>query len=360
MIRWAQRTESPARASLPILLIVLASLLSGCMFGVGQAMVLPPVRGNWTFSGMDVTVRSSAAGNRAEPWAIRLQEPGRSGVVDQVLSPTQVLVGWDFPRFRFGIAGGVSGNVSVSQLDLVYKHPLSDDFAPRWRLLAGLARAGASVSQTFEQKLALGADVELASTADNPDGGTLRNGDTVRITAAEEHAGWYAVFGVEGEIYEWLHGFVQMYGRLSSETARTQGVTLPVHAGGGVTEAALFSDDRFATDVRQQPALSAPTVQAPEFTALVGIALTWPTVGMIRRWVAGPGADRPAGMRAPAGPPPSRQPSSVPAPSPSDQGPPPPDGPESGPSHPPEGWPSGPNPPDPPPPPAPPQARTLT
>lgn len=268
----------------------LAALLPGCMVGLGQSLLVPPVRGTWAYTGTDVTVRPVAGTAGADDATVAIQESGHSGRVPTQVTATQVLLGLDLPRFRMDVAaGGLGANAALSQIDLLYKHPLSDGIRPKWRLLAGLSYVTVDSSFAADPKLGIDRTVSFGT-----DKGSLQVGDLAHVEAHATWGGWYAAFGLEYEVFEWLHGFVQTYGKVALSSDRSQAVTVTLRGAGGGTVSVL-TDPRFAADLRQVGTLTSGA-EPPAFAVLAGLALTFPSIGLIRRWVIGPGADRPPGL----------------------------------------------------------------
>jgi hypothetical protein len=276
----------------PRLLGLCVLLLPGCMVGLGQSLLVPPVQGSWAYQGTDLTIKPSQAAlaSGADDFAVGVQEPGHSSAVAPHVTATQVVVGLDFPRFRFDIAaGGLGTDASVTQIDLLYKHPLAEGTAPKWRLLAGMSWVSVDVKFSADRKLVLGHDVGLGTG-----NGTLQDGDLVHLEAHASQGGWYGTFGVEYEVFEWLHGFALMYGKVTQGTDHGQDVAVTVHGDrGGSTS--ILTDARFASDLRHVGTVGS-NVEPPVFAVLAGVTLTFPSIGRIRRWVIGPGANRPPGI----------------------------------------------------------------
>jgi hypothetical protein len=287
-------------------------LLPGCMVGLGQSLLVPPVQGSWAYQGTDLTIKPSQAAlaSGADDFAVGVQEPGHSSAVAPHVTATQVLVGLDFPRFRFDIAaGGVGTDASVTQIDLLYKHPLTEGIAPKWCLLAGMSWVSVDVKFSADRKLVLGRDMGLGTG-----NGSLHDGDVVHLQANASQGGWYGTFGVEYEVFEWLHGFALTYGKVTQGTDRGQDVSVTVH-GDRAGSTSVLTDARFASDLRHV-GTAVSNVEPPVFAVLAGVTLTFPSIGRIRRWVIGPGANRSPGIVPTAPTPPPAEPNGRIAPQP--------------------------------------------
>lgn len=256
---------------------------AGCTMGLQQATIMPPISGSWQFSGVDMTVHPPAdRAGKSTPLDVSLNADHDTATFSSV---TQLSFGFDLPWARMVIAPALIGrnDLEFIQLDLLYKHLLPTESRYKWRLLAGFSFLFLNAGVTRSQALTLAQPIAL-------DKMIVRSGDTVTYSNLHTSSAWNATVGIEAEIFEWLHGFLQTSFRISDSNSSNETLTLTVNDSGqvdsnGRSQAAtvnLLTDSRFATDVRQAGHVDS-SLHVPPFTALLGLSVTWPTFGNIKR-----------------------------------------------------------------------------
>jgi hypothetical protein len=257
--------------ALPLLLC-----LTGCTLGLQQSMLVPPVQGTWHFSGVDLTAGAEA--DTGEPLAFDVQMPGDSGRIDSVRTATQLMLGLDVPFARASVAVAVDNdpNLDLIEMNLLYKHELFGD-DPTWQWMGGLTLGILESRVETSQSLVLTDPITV-------DGLVVRNGDVVRYQAADMRTGFYATFGIERELADWLHIYVQLNALLTESADRGEDLTLTTHDDSGNEDQTLhlLTDNRFQVNARESGSMSS-TIEMPAFTGLVGISVTWPTFSSLKR-----------------------------------------------------------------------------
>ncbi len=290
--------------------------VTSCTMGLQQAAIMPPISGSWQFSGVDMTVHPPPdRAGKSSPLDVSLNADHDTATFSSV---TQLSLGFDLPWARMVIAPALVGrdDLEFIQLDLLYKHLLPTDSRYKWRLLAGFSFLFLNAGVTRSQALTLAQPIAL-------DKMTVRTGDTVTYTNLHTSSAWNATVGVEAEIFEWLHVFLQTSFRMTESNSSNESLTLSVNDSGqidsnGRSQAAtvnLLTDSRFATDVRQ-PGRVDSSLHVPPFTALLGLGVTWPTFGNFKRLFgfgaepapAPPALERPLPEQPEDAPPPQPQP----------------------------------------------------
>jgi hypothetical protein len=96
--------------------------------------------------------------------------------------------------------------------------------------------------------------------------------------------GFYATFGVERELADWLHLYIQLNALLGEGADRGEDLTLTTHDDSGNEDQTLhlLTDSRFQVNARESGSMSS-TIEMPAFTALVGISVTWPSFSSLKR-----------------------------------------------------------------------------
>jgi len=261
----------------------MCTAIAGCTLGLQKMAIIPPISGSWQFSGVDMAVHPPAdRAGKSTPLDVSLNADHDTATFSSV---TQLSLGFDLPWARVVIAPALIGRTDLEfiQLDLLYKHLLPTDSRYTWRLLAGFSFLFLNAGVTRSQPLALTEPIVL-------DKMVVRSGDTVTYTNLHTSSAWNATVGVEAEIFEWLHAFLQTSFRMSESNTSNETLTLAVNDSGqvdsnGRAQAAtvnLLTDSRFATDVRQAGHVDS-SLHVPPFTAVLGLSVTWPTFGNIKR-----------------------------------------------------------------------------
>ena len=257
-------------------LLPLLLLLSGCAVGVQQAMVLPWVRGNWSFSGTDFVARDATGGK------MPVHVGGDSGTLNDLGTVTQLLVALDLPFLRASAAPALttSNNVEFIQADLLYKHLIVDEPGRRWWLLGGLGlvvlNSGVAMTTHPSQSTTLG-------------GRTVTPDDTINYTARRDTSGTYAVLGAQTEITGWCHAYGEMLIRFAHSERQTE--QMEVQAGANGAALNLASPPVGVTIDRQLQGTVQSEFDAPVFLLNVGVHFNLPSYHLTRRLVSWHGGD---------------------------------------------------------------------
>jgi hypothetical protein len=256
-------------------LLPLLLLLSSCAAGVQQAMVLPWVRGNWSYSGTDFVARDAAGGK------MPVHIGGDSGTLNDLGTVTQILLAMDLPFMRASFAPALttSNNVEFIQADLLYKHLLIDEPGRRWWLLGGLGlvvlNSGVSLTTHPSQNTML-------------NGRTVTPDDTINYTARRDTTGTYAAIGAQMEITGWCHAYGELLVRLGHTEHQVEQMELQGGANGPAIN--LSTPPAGLTVDRQLQATVQSEFDAPVILLNVGVHFNLPSYRIVRhvvRWQSG-------------------------------------------------------------------------
>ena len=321
-------------------LALLVALLcpAGCTLGVSQLAMYPAIGGQYDFSGAKAQVRGPAdtAGN---PFEFGIDLPARKGQVEPIAGMPQLTFGFDTPSWRLTINPSFTASKTVEhfQMDLYYKHLLSQGRKTAWRVMGGISFASLSTQIEEEGVLQLADAIEIG-------GARLQDGDKIAYLSSATDSGVYLGAGVELELATWLHLFAMVQVRMNSSTGANERLEVVARAGStwdedGVRQEErfdVFDDERFNTTLQASGKVTS-TLSLPPMVALIGVALTFPTWSWIRRtftnepprrppppamWLPPRGPPYPTRLSHP--PPASRPPSAPTAPSQEDTSHPPP------------------------------------
>lgn len=263
-----------ARHGLALALLALL-LLQSCAVGLQQAAVLPWVRGNWAFSGTDLVVRDVQGGT------LPIHVGADRGSLQDIGTVTQIVIAADAPFARVSIAPALttSNNIEFIQMDMLYKHLISEEPGRRWWLLAGLGAMILNAGVAFTTHPTQ--NTVIAGRAVTPN-------DTIDYTARRDASGAYAVIGAQTELTGWCHGYVEALVRLTHGATQHESITMPV--GGGASLDMTTSSTNLTVERTLQGTVKSD-YDVPAFILAVGIQFNLPSYHVTRRFIRWHGGD---------------------------------------------------------------------